>query len=47
MSTVTFTPNVSGEARPPVDMSTKLGAVTVPDPVFTASGCVAAGQELA
>src|SRR3954454_5276046 len=30
-----------------VDMSTQLGRLTVPDPVFTASGCAAAGQELA
>jgi dihydroorotate dehydrogenase (NAD+) catalytic subunit len=30
-----------------VDMTTTLGALTVPDPVFTASGCAAAGQELA
>jgi dihydroorotate dehydrogenase (NAD+) catalytic subunit len=29
-----------------VDMTTRLGAWTVPDPVFTASGCAAAGQEL-
>ena len=37
------------EPRPPrhVDMTTTLGALTVPDPVFTASGCAAAGQELA
>jgi dihydroorotate dehydrogenase (NAD+) catalytic subunit len=30
-----------------VDMTTTLGVLTVPDPVFTASGCAAAGQELA
>ena len=30
-----------------VDMTTTLGKLTVPDPVFTASGCAAAGQELA
>jgi dihydroorotate dehydrogenase (NAD+) catalytic subunit len=30
-----------------VDMTTTLGNLTVPDPVFTASGCAAAGQELA
>lgn len=30
-----------------VDMTTTLGSLTVPDPVFTASGCAAAGQELA
>ncbi len=33
-------------AGPPLDMSTQLGAVTFPNPVFTASGCAAAGQEL-
>ena len=30
-----------------VDMSTALGRLEVPDPVFTASGCAAAGRELA
>jgi dihydroorotate dehydrogenase (NAD+) catalytic subunit len=30
-----------------VDMTTTLGSLVVPDPVFTASGCAAAGQELA
>jgi len=30
-----------------VDMSTTLGRLEVPDPVFTASGCAAAGRELA
>ncbi|HVY11706.1 MAG TPA: dihydroorotate dehydrogenase [Mycobacteriales bacterium] len=30
-----------------VDMSTKLGNLTIADPVFTASGCAASGQELA
>jgi dihydroorotate dehydrogenase (NAD+) catalytic subunit len=29
-----------------VDMTTKLGSLTVGDPVFTASGCAAAGQEV-
>jgi dihydroorotate dehydrogenase (NAD+) catalytic subunit len=32
--------------RPAIDMSTKLGSITFPNPVFTASGCAAAGQEL-
>ena len=32
---------------PDVDMTTVLGSLTVPDPVFTASGCAAAGRELA
>jgi dihydroorotate dehydrogenase (NAD+) catalytic subunit len=31
---------------PQVDLSTKLAEVTFPNPVFTASGCAAAGQEL-
>jgi dihydroorotate dehydrogenase (NAD+) catalytic subunit len=31
---------------PPVDMSTSLGGVTVPNPMLTASGCAAAGREL-
>src|SRR4051812_25796874 len=30
-----------------VDLSTDLGGLSVPDPVFTASGCAAAGRELA
>ena len=38
----------SGEMPlPDVDMTATLGSLTVPDPVFTASGCAAAGQELA
>lgn len=39
----------SGEAprHSAVDMTTTLGSLTVPDPVFTASGCAASGQELA
>jgi dihydroorotate dehydrogenase (NAD+) catalytic subunit len=37
-----------GTKRPAaVDMSTTLGSLELPDPVFTASGCAAAGQELA
>ena len=32
---------------PKVDMSTTLAGVSFPSPVFTASGCAAAGQELA
>jgi dihydroorotate dehydrogenase (NAD+) catalytic subunit len=31
---------------PPVDLTTHLAAATFPNPVFTASGCAAAGQEL-
>ena len=30
-----------------VDMSTSLGSLSLPDPVLTASGCAAAGRELA
>jgi dihydroorotate dehydrogenase (NAD+) catalytic subunit len=33
-------------AAPAVDMSTRLGQVRMPNPVFTASGCAAAGREL-
>src|SRR3954470_3561856 len=33
-------------ALPDVDLRTDLGGVTFPNPVFTASGCAAAGQEL-
>jgi dihydroorotate dehydrogenase (NAD+) catalytic subunit len=32
--------------RPQVDLTTSLGSVTFPNPVFTASGCAAAGHEL-
>ncbi len=31
---------------PPVDMSTRLGSLQLPDPVLTASGCAAAGREI-
>jgi dihydroorotate dehydrogenase (NAD+) catalytic subunit len=38
----------SGDRRavPHVDMSTTLAGLAIPNPVFTASGCAAAGQEL-
>jgi dihydroorotate dehydrogenase (NAD+) catalytic subunit len=36
-------PTVTGD----VDMTTELGRLVVPNPVFTASGCAAAGRELA
>jgi dihydroorotate dehydrogenase (NAD+) catalytic subunit len=39
--------DVGPEPTPDVDMTTTLGSLVVPDPVFTASGCAAAGQELA
>jgi dihydroorotate dehydrogenase (NAD+) catalytic subunit len=35
------------QPRGDVDMTTSLGRLEVPDPVFTASGCAAAGRELA
>lgn len=38
--------SVNPAALAAVDMSTQVGGVTVPDPVFTASGCAAAGKEL-
>jgi dihydroorotate dehydrogenase (NAD+) catalytic subunit len=39
----------TAEATPPadIDMSADLAGVIIPDPVFTASGCAAAGRELA
>lgn len=48
MSDVVIRP--TGDGAPlaaDVDMSTSLGRLDVPDPVFTASGCAAAGRELA
>jgi dihydroorotate dehydrogenase (NAD+) catalytic subunit len=42
--TVTHGPDPSHHSE--VDLSTKLGSLVVPDPVFTASGCAAAGREL-
>ena len=33
--------------RPAVDMSAVVGGTVLPDPVLTASGCAAAGRELA
>ncbi len=35
------------DARPRVDMSAVVGGAVLPDPVLTASGCAAAGRELA
>jgi dihydroorotate dehydrogenase (NAD+) catalytic subunit len=43
---ITRAGDVGGDL-PPVDMSTSLGKLALPDPVFTASGCAAAGRELA
>jgi dihydroorotate dehydrogenase (NAD+) catalytic subunit len=45
--TVTVRHDVGTSGHAAVDMTATLGALTVPDPVFTASGCAAAGQELA
>ena len=39
-------PMPEAKKAPEIDLSTKLGSVTFPNPVFTASGCAAAGQEL-
>ena len=46
MSELTLRPASEVIAGPDIDMSTRLGSVTFPNPVFTASGCAAAGQEL-
>ena len=45
MSELTVRHN-SAPPLPAVDLTTDLGGVTFPNPVFTASGCAAAGQEL-
>jgi dihydroorotate dehydrogenase (NAD+) catalytic subunit len=45
--TVTLRRGVDQVKHVSVDMTTTLGSLTVNDPVFTASGCAAAGQELA
>jgi len=37
----------TASAGPPVDMTTELAGLSFPNPVFTASGCAAAGAELA
>jgi dihydroorotate dehydrogenase (NAD+) catalytic subunit len=48
MPDVTLRPGADHEhAVPAVDMTTVLAGVEFPDPVFTASGCAANGQELA
>jgi dihydroorotate dehydrogenase (NAD+) catalytic subunit len=46
MSEMTLRPAGEVFARPDLDLSTRLAGVTFPNPVFTASGCAAAGQEL-
>jgi dihydroorotate dehydrogenase (NAD+) catalytic subunit len=47
MSDVVLRPAEPVEVATDVDVSTRLGQLDVPDPVFTASGCAASGQELA
>jgi len=44
---VTFGRRPTPAALPSVDLTANLGGVSVPNPVFTASGCAAAGRELA
>src|SRR3954465_11363536 len=46
MSELTLRASDEVFAMPEIDLSTRLGSVTFPNPVFTASGCAAAGQEL-
>jgi dihydroorotate dehydrogenase (NAD+) catalytic subunit len=46
VSELTLRPTAEAPPAPEIDMSTRLGSVTFPNPVFTASGCAAAGQEL-
>jgi dihydroorotate dehydrogenase (NAD+) catalytic subunit len=46
MSELTLRPATDDAPLPDVDMSTTLAGITFPNPVFTASGCAAAGQEL-
>src|SRR3954470_1557010 len=46
MGDVTIKASYDAVAVPDVDMSVELAGFTAPDPVFTASGCAAAGQEL-
>src|SRR3954464_2238455 len=45
MSDLTVRPRAPA-TLPEVDMTSVLGGVAFPNPVFTASGCAAAGQEL-
>src|SRR4051794_13892125 len=47
MGDVTIKTSYDAVAVPDVDMSVDLAGFTAPDPVFTASGCAAAGRELA
>src|SRR3954464_7880923 len=45
MSDLTVRPRAPA-TLPEVDLTTRLAGVAFPNPVFTASGCAAAGQEL-
>src|SRR3954470_17399705 len=47
MGDVTIKASYDAVAVPDVDMSVELAGFTAPDPIFTASGCAAAGRELA
>jgi dihydroorotate dehydrogenase (NAD+) catalytic subunit len=47
MGDVTVKTSSDSVAVPDVDMSIELAGFSAPDPVFTASGCAAAGRELA
>jgi dihydroorotate dehydrogenase (NAD+) catalytic subunit len=47
ISTVTVRKGTEASRHVNVDMTTSLGSWTVSDPIFTASGCAAAGQEVA
>src|SRR3954467_671288 len=47
MGDVTIKTSYDAVAVPDVDMSVDLAGFSAPDPVFTASGCAAAGKELA
>src|SRR5882724_5455998 len=48
MPDVTIRPSSDSTPVADVDMNVDLGKqLTIPDPVFTASGCAAAGRELA
>ncbi len=46
MSELTVRPRSAPSRGPAIDMTTRLAGVEFPNPVFTASGCAAAGQEL-
>lgn len=43
---ITMLPGAQVPTEPAVDVSTRLAGVELPNPILTASGCAAAGQEL-